>query len=328
MIDTKVITDILKKRGKVRGNPVAVTLFRDSIPDGYEPIQETPCAIVRYAMDDGRRVYFDRDHHDCYVGVHHAGIVPGKKEIVSGEYLSAASSFFTYEAAARLKSGTPVLPPEMARAIGACPLDALPEGVHADWIVAVSNVQNANFIGSCRLAREGVPAFCVFGTSLCGELFARPWHERNVIVTSGDVGGRMHNKIKPDQLFVIIPSVYAHYLQELYDDLKVNVNLSRTMTKPPQSPFWNKSASRGQVTSPPNQPESEKESASVPDLSMLWDDDVRELLKQVPDGIVDMVVTNAEAYAEEKGYGRVSRSSMDEQMAAMGTSIDELLNSM
>ncbi len=77
MTDYKALTDILVTKGKVRGKPVAVSLFKDRIPPGYEPIQDTPCSIIHYAMDEGRKVYFDADHHDCLVGVHHAGIVPG-----------------------------------------------------------------------------------------------------------------------------------------------------------------------------------------------------------------------------------------------------------
>ena len=89
MSNLKEANDLLIKRGKARGKPVGISLFRDEIPKGYEPIQDVPCSIVKYARDEGRKVYFDADHHDCLVGLHHSGILPGKKEIVSGEYLSA-----------------------------------------------------------------------------------------------------------------------------------------------------------------------------------------------------------------------------------------------
>ena len=58
------------------------------------------------AMDEDKAVYFDADHRDCQVGVHHCGRIPGKSEIVSGEYRSIASSLVTCEGAARLTSGT------------------------------------------------------------------------------------------------------------------------------------------------------------------------------------------------------------------------------
>ena len=181
MTDFKEIMDVLIKKGKVRGKPVAMSLFKDSIPDGYEPIQDTPCAIVRYAMDEGKKVYFDADHQDCLVGLHHANIIPGKREIISGEYLSKTSTFFSYEGAARLKSGSYVLPPGMVKAIGAAPMDEVPEGVQVDWVVVVANPHNANNIASCRTVREGVLPHAEIATSLCGALFATPWHVQNVV---------------------------------------------------------------------------------------------------------------------------------------------------
>jgi uncharacterized protein (DUF169 family) len=132
MMDLKTVSEILVNKGKVRGKPVAISLFKDSIPQGYEPIESEPCSIIHYAMDEGKKVYFDAEHYDCLVGVHHAGMIPGKREIVSGEYLSTTSSFFSYEGAARLKSGTRNLPPGMVKAIGAAPLDQVPNGVHVD----------------------------------------------------------------------------------------------------------------------------------------------------------------------------------------------------
>jgi uncharacterized protein (DUF169 family) len=240
MQDLKTICDLIVTKAKVRGKPVAISLFRDRIPAGYEPIQDTPCSIVRFAMDEGRKVYFDADHHDCYVGVHHAGIVPGKKEIVTGDYLSKTSAFFTEEGAARLKAGTYSLPPGMVKAIGAAPLDEVPEGVQADWIVVVCNPHTACILGGCRMCQDGVQPYGTFATSLCGELFSVPWYIKNVMVVGGDFGGRMHNRIKQDQLFVIIPIEFAHYIPNILLNVKVDVKASREMTKPPQSPFWQK----------------------------------------------------------------------------------------
>jgi len=53
MPDLKEISEILIKRGKVRGKPVAVSFFHDEIAAGYEPVQTCPCSIVHYAMDEG-----------------------------------------------------------------------------------------------------------------------------------------------------------------------------------------------------------------------------------------------------------------------------------
>lgn len=326
MKNLKDVSELLVKRGKVRGKPVGISLFKKEIPPEYAPIQDVPCSIVRYAREEGRKIYFDAEHHDCLVGVHHAGIVPGKKEIVSGEYLSQTSSFFSYEGAARLKAGTPVLPTGMVRAIGAAPLDEIPEGVAVDWIIVVCDAQHANFIATCRLAQEGVDPYSSFGKSLCGEIFAVPWHIQNLVVTCGDQGGRIHNKIKKDELFVVIPVEFIDYLPFTLENLKVDVKASRRMTKPPHSPFWQEKADTDEKDLAADADRDEQHSGIT--FTMPWNEDASSLLKNVPEGVLEMVVENAEDYAREQGYAEVSRKSMDEQMAKMGTSIDEMLSSM
>jgi uncharacterized protein (DUF169 family) len=323
MADWKELCELIMKKTKVRGKPVAISLFRDSIPAGYEPIQEPPCAIVRFAMDEGRKVYFDADHHDCYVGVHHSGIVPGKKEIANGEYLSKTSSFFTWEGAARLKAGTHCLPPGMVKAIGAAPLDEVPDGVQVDWIVAVSNAHDACILGGCRMAWDGVQPYGTFGTSLCGELFAVPWFIDNVMVVGGDFGGRMHNRIKQDQMFIIIPARFAHTIPKLLLDIKVNVKASREMTKPPWSPFWQKK-DKAAAQAAPVEPESDA-GGEEPVFTMDWEDDARILIKKVPEEMREMIIGNAEQYAKENNYVAVSVKSMREQMAKMGMDLDEMM---
>ncbi|MCX8044240.1 MAG: DUF169 domain-containing protein [Desulfobacterota bacterium] len=324
MTNVKEISQLLMSKAKIRGNPVAISLFRDVIPSDYEPIQDTPCTIIRYAMDDGKKVFFDAEHHDCYVGVHHAGIVPGKREIVAGLYLSQTSSFFTEEGAARLKAGTYALPPGMVKAIGAAPLHEIPDGVPINWIVIVCNPHTACILGGCRMCQDGVPCYGTFGTSLCGELFAVPWYIKNVMVVGGDFGGRMHNKIKQDQLFVIIPNEYLAYIPNVLLNIKVDVKTSRQMTKPPHSPFWKKQ----DVPQPSElQQESEEISPQVT-FTMAWEDDARKMLNKVPAELLEMIIPNAEHYARENGYAAVSMRSIREQMEKMGMNLDEMLASM
>ncbi len=322
MLDLKELCDVIVKKTKVRGRPVAISLFRDTVPAGYEPIQDTPCAIVHLAMDEGKKVYFDADHHDCYVGVHHAGIVPGKKEIVAGDYLSRTSAFFTEEGAARLKAGTHSLPPGMVKAIGAAPLDEVPEGVAVDWIVAVSNPHDACILGGCRMCQDGVQPYGTFATSLCGELFAVPWYVNNVMVVGGDFGGRMHNRIKQDQLFIIIPIQIAPMIPNILLNIKVDVKASREMTKPPHSPFWSK---KDKAAAEMAMPEQERAEGEEPVFTMPWDAEASALIKKVPSEMLEMIVGNSEQYARESGYAEVSMKSMREQMQKLGMDLDEMM---
>lgn len=323
MTDFKELSHIIMTKAKIRGNPVAISLFREAVPPEYTPIQDTPCAIVRYAMDEGRKVYFDADHHDCYVGVHHAGIVPGKREIVAGLYLSKTSAFFTEEGAARLKAGTYALPPGMVKAIGAAPLHEVPDGVSVNWIVIVCNPHTACILGGCRMCQEGVPCYGTFGTSLCGELFAVPWYIKNVMVVGGDFGGRMHNRIKQDQLFVIIPVEFSHYIPNVLINIKVDVKASRQMTKPPHSSFWQKKDEAQHEEEQFRDETSEKVVFGMP-----WDEESREMLKRVPSEMLEMIIQNAEAYARENGYSSVSMKSIREQMEKLGMDLDEMMKSL
>jgi len=325
-INYEAISNLLIKKGKVRGKPVAISLFKDSVPSGYEAIDDTPCAIVRYAMDDERRVYFDATHHDCLVGLLHAGIEPGKKEIVTGAYLSETGDFFTTEGAARLKSSDAVLPPGMVCAIGAAPLNNVPESVHVNWIVVVCNAHNANSIAGCRMCTEGVRADAVFGTSLCVELFATPWQRRNILVASGDFGGRMHNRIKQDQVFVIIPVEHAQLLPAMLENIRVDVKKSRQMTKPAHSPFWTKKdKAAADSTSVDTEPAAVPE-GKEPVLSMPWDAESQALINKVPEEMREMIIGNAEDYAQENDYAEVSMKSMREQMEKLGMDLDEMMS--
>jgi uncharacterized protein (DUF169 family) len=324
MTDYKALTDVLVTKGKVRGKPVAVSLFKDRVPPGYEPIQDTPCSIIHYAMDEGRKVYFDAKHHDCLVGVHHAGIVSGTQEIVNGEYLSKSSTFFTYEGAARLKSGSFMLPPGMIKAIGAAPLDEVPEGVAVDWVVAVCNPHNANNIAGCRACKEGILPHAEITNSLCAALFATPWHVKNVVFATGDFGGRMHNRMKQDQVFVIVPDQFLHYVPLLLNDMKVDVKESRKMTKPTHSSFWQEEGGeKGDKAYTSAAAETGEMSAST--FTMEWDDDAREMMKKVPEGILEMAIGNSEEFARQKGYAKVSKKSIQELMDSLGMNLDDMM---
>jgi hypothetical protein len=169
-----------------------------------------------------------------------------------------------------------------------------------------------------------VQPYGTFGTSLCGELFAVPWYIRNVMVVGGDFGGRMHNRIKQDQLFIIIPMEFAHMIPNILLNVKVDVKGSREMTKPPHSPFWHKKDKS--VFS--DEPAAQEQAGEAPQLTMAWDDESRALLKKVPPEMFEMIVGNAEQYARENGYAEVSMKSMREQMQKLGMDLDEMMESL
>ena len=98
----------------------------------------------------------------------------------------------------------------------------------------------------------------------------------------------------------------------------MDVKLSRQMAKPPHSDFWAKLAAKVE--------EQPKEDAPASTLfTMKWTDEAMELMKKVPEGILEMAVNNAEEYAQEKGYPEVSRKSLEELMNKLGMNLDDML---
>jgi hypothetical protein len=64
-VDTQAICKVLE--GKIRGKPVAISRFELAPPDGFDGLKVDPCQILRHAIDDGGRVYFDLEHQDWTV---------------------------------------------------------------------------------------------------------------------------------------------------------------------------------------------------------------------------------------------------------------------
>ena len=59
--------------------------------------------------------------------------------------------------------------------------------------------------------------------------------------------------------------------------------------------------------------------------TMDWDEEARELVAKAPEGMEEFIIENSETYAREKGYEKVTRQSIAEQMEAMGMNLDEML---
>lgn len=302
--------------GNVRGHPIGISLFYDEIPASYAARKAVPCAIVRLAMDDEDICYIDGQHHDCITGVFTGGMDEGTEDVRTGAYLSKNIPAITDLAAARGKSGRNVLPPGMIKAIGAAPLNKIPDDVHVDWIVVVCNPQWANWIAAARSVVDGTPPDAAAGTSFCSELFAVPWHTDNVIMSPGDMGGRMNNKLKPEEMFVIVPVKYAGSLLEIVTDSLQNVDARGALeaTKPPDSPYWDKRKHAAEK----RKQAADEESTGELHLTLDWDDEAKELISKTPAGILDVAITTVEDYAREHGHVTVTREVLEAQMSSIG----------
>jgi hypothetical protein len=144
------------------------------------------------------------------------------------------------------------------------------------------------------------------------------------VFATGDFGGRMHNRMKQDQVFVIIPDQFLHYVPLLLNDMKVDVKESRKMTKPAHSSFWNDDGGAKEDKTSGTSPGDSEEAPAV-SFTMEWDDDAREMMKKVPEGIMEMAIGNSEEFARQKGYPKVSKKSIQELMESLGMNLDDML---
>jgi len=313
MVDFKKLSESLV--GKVRGNPVAISLFKEEIPASYQQQKVVPCSIVRHAMDKGEIVSFDQHHHDCTTGVYTAGVDPGTEEIRNGQYLARNIPSYTDLGAERIKTGDYVLPQNTVVGIGAAPLTNVPQGIHVDWVVVVCTPHWANFIGGARTVLDGTPPRGACGSSFCSDLFATPWHDDNVVITPGDLGGRMNNRLKPEEMFVVVPN---KYLESLFNIMTSTPDARAVLeaTKPEDSEYWekrkrSKQAKKAKVSKP------SKDSLDAK-LSMSWEEEAKDLIAMTPPGIIEMAINNVEDFARDMGIKRITKTVILDQMKSIG----------
>jgi len=236
-VDLTYLNEILVKRMKVKRQPVAISYIKDGVvPDGYEPVNVVACQIVRLA-EEGRKIYVDQTHHDCRVGQFHLGLeTTDDPFIVEGEYLTSAQGFYTDEAAKCNKKQSYSLPEGTISALAAAPLDAVPEGMHVDLLVAIVNSQQAMQIAGAASVREGTFPHGELGASACSSIFAAPYHLQNSVFAIGDGGGRAFNRVAVGEMFVSIPKQHFRYIIELIENFRIDPQKMREVIMPSYAP--------------------------------------------------------------------------------------------
>ena len=267
-------------------------------------------------MDKGEIVSFDRHHHDCTTGVYTAGVHEGTDEIRNGQYLAQNIPAYTDVGAEKIKTGEYVLPQKTVVGIGAAPLSDVPDDIFVDWIVVVCTPHWANFIGGARTVLDGTPPRGAAGSSFCSDLFATPWHDGNVVITPGDLGGRMNNRLKPEEMFVVVPNEYLESLLNIMTSTP-DARAVLEATKPEESDYWDKRKRAKKAKErklKDDSPKNEFESK----LSMIWDQESKDMIASTPPGIIEMAINNVEDFARENGIKEITKSVVLEQMKSVG----------
>ena len=220
VVDLNYLHDIIMNKMKVKRRPVAITFCEDAPPAGYAPLMEPACTLVKHGAA-GEKVFVDENTHDCLVGQYHIGLHPGTEMITEGRYLTMAQGMFTDEAARKNKQATPNLPRNQYKAIAAAPLNEVPEDVPVHLMIVICDPQRAMMIAGAAMTRTGNFPLGELGWSVCSSLFALPFYSRRSLFTIGDGGGRIHNSMKPSEMFVVIPANDMKYIIELMENFSI-----------------------------------------------------------------------------------------------------------
>jgi uncharacterized protein (DUF169 family) len=317
-VDAAAISKALE--GKIRGKAVAVTMFRDEIHPAYALSPRVDaCGILRIARDEERAVHMDSTQHDCSHGKFLLGFEEGDELMTTGRLLPVFIPAYTDEAGLAVNSGRFRLPDGAVRGIGAAPLDAVPEGAPIEWIVVVCEPVWASQIAAARSVEDGTPPSAAAGSSFCSDAFVAPFFEENVILTTGDFGGRMANKLRPNEMFVIVPARWAGNLISILTaapDVKGLYEATRT----PESDYWERKAERERKAAERAAAPGGSDAAAKAGLrtSMEWDDEAVAMVAKAPRFVRRFAVGNVEDFAEQNGYDRVTGAVVKEQMEAAG----------
>jgi uncharacterized protein (DUF169 family) len=307
--------------GKIRGSAVAVTMFRDTIHPAYAVSPRVDaCGILRIARDERRAVHMDSTRHDCSHGEFLLGFNEGDDLMATGRLLPVFIPAYTLEAGLAVNSGRFKLPTGAVAGIGAAPLEAVPEGAPVEWIVVVAEPVWAGQIAAARSVVDGTAPSSAAGSSFCTDAFVTPWYDDNVVITTGDFGGRMANKLKPSEMFVIVPARWANNLVSILaeaPDVKGLYEATRTQ----ESDYWDRKRAREEkAAARAAEPARTSDAAAKAGLkvSMEWDDDAVAMVAKAPGFVRKFAVGNLEDYAEQNGYERVTADVVREQMEAAG----------
>ncbi|MBC8043746.1 MAG: DUF169 domain-containing protein [Rhizobacter sp.] len=217
---------------KLKHNAVAITYCKDEPPAGYEPIDDVPCAIVHHA-DTGKKVYVNKEHHDCLVGLYHLGMLEeASAYITDGIYMTDVQQFYTEDAARMNKHNTVNLPKGEFKTIAAAPIDLVEDESLVHSVIVICEPQYAMILAGSASTRIGKFPTGELGASACSSLFSVPYLENNSTFVIGDGGGRMHNKVTNGEMFAVIPRDQIKYLFEVADSFKITPGEMRKKIRP------------------------------------------------------------------------------------------------
>ena len=166
------------------------------------------------------------------------------------------------------------------------------------------------------MVKDGTRPDTAAGNSFCSDLFVTPMLTDNVIVTTGDMGGRMNNKLREGEMFVIIPAKWADNLIGIIGDTP-DVKGIYEATRPEDSAYWDRQKAKSERAAADPGLKQAKTQYGL-EISMPWDDDALAAVAKAPKFVRKMAVANVEDFAEEKDFERVTLQVVQDQADSVG----------
>ena len=130
------------------------------------------------------------------------------------------------------------------------------------------------------------------------------------------MGGRINNRVKASEMFVIVPARWADNLIELIGDTP-DVKGIYEATRPEESAYWERQKDKAQRAVDDPDARLAKEKYGL-EISMAWEDEALQAILKAPKFVRKMAVGNVEEFAEEQGVERISIATVKAQADQVG----------
>ena len=102
----------------------------------------------------------------------------------------------------------------------------------------------------------------------------------------------MNNRLKPEEMFVVIPSKYLESLLTIMTAIP-DARAVLEATKPEDSDYWKKETGQNELKKNINQLKGTFDSK----ISMSWSAEAKAMIAKAPSGILEMAINNVEDFA-------------------------------
>ena len=140
----------------------------------------------------------------------------------------------------------------------------------------------------------------------------------NVVITTGDMGGRINNKLRESEMFVIIPVQWADSIIDIMAKTP-DVKGIYEATRPEDSPYWERQRQKAERAAGSNDQSIQLALEKYGlEISMPWEEEALAAVAKAPKFVRKMAVGNVEDFAEENNHELVTVAVVKAQADSVG----------